>query len=70
MKSSALGLALKQEAKCNSEIAYCALLYEVSVGTLISLPNAYAGCGRPTLNFIERFWLRSLRSAFMLTHMN
>ena len=25
------------------------------VGTLISLTIAYASCGRPTLNFIERF---------------
>ena len=27
------------------------------VRTLISLTNAYAGCGRPTLNFAERFCL-------------
>ena len=28
-------------------------LYQLFVGTLISLTNAYASCGRPTLNFIE-----------------
>ena len=27
------------------------------VRTLISRTNAYAGCGRPNLNFIERFVL-------------
>ena len=32
-------------------------------GPLILLTNEYAGCGRPTLNFIERFWLGSVRSA-------
>ena len=30
-------------------------LYGLFVRTLISVTNAYAGCGRPTLNFIERF---------------
>ena len=30
---------------------------ELFVRTLISRTNAYAGCGRPTLNFIERFVL-------------
>ena len=34
------------------------------VGTLISLINAYAGSGRPTLNFVERFDLgRSVPTA-------
>ena len=37
-------------------------LYKLFVRTLISLTNAYAGCGRPTLNFIERFELGSVRS--------
>ena len=36
------------------------------VRTLISLTNAYAGCGRPTLNCIGRFWLESVRSASKL----
>ena len=27
---------------------------ELFVGTLISLTNVYAGCGRPTLNFMGR----------------
>ena len=31
-----------------------AWLYELFVGTLLSLTNAYAGCGRYTLNCIER----------------
>ena len=36
-------------------------LYELFVRTLISPTNAYAGCGRPTTNFIECFVLgRSL----------
>ena len=30
-------------------------LFRLFVRTLISLTNAFAGCGRPTLNFIERF---------------
>ena len=33
-----------------------------TVWTLISRRNAYAGCGRPALNFIECFELGSLRS--------
>ena len=41
-----------------------AWLYELFVGKLISLTNAYAGCGRPTLNFIERIDLgRSVPTA-------
>ena len=32
-----------------------AWLYGLFVRTLISVTNAYAGCGRPTLNFTERF---------------
>ena len=47
----------------------CALLarltlYGLFIRTLISLTNAYAGCRRPTLNFIERFDLdRSVPTA-------
>ena len=34
-------------------------LYELFVGTLLSLANAYASCGRSTLNCIERLtWVR------------
>ena len=34
-------------------------LYELFVGTLLSLTNAYASCGRSTLNCIERLtWVR------------
>ena len=36
-------------------IACLTWLYELLVRTLISRTNAYAGCGRPTLNFIEHF---------------
>ena len=36
-------------------------LYGLFVRKLISRTGAYAGCGRPTLNFIERFELESLR---------
>ena len=36
------------------------------VKTFISRTNAYAGCGRPTLNFIERFWLGWVRLVFKL----
>ena len=51
-----------------SEVCFACLtwLYGLFVRTLISLTNAYAGCGRPTLNFIERFWLGSVRSASKL----
>ena len=37
-------------------------LYGLFVRTLIPLTNAYTDCGRPTLNFIERFRLGSVRS--------
>ena len=37
-------------------------LYGLFVRTLISLTNAYTDYSRPTLNFIERFRLRSVRS--------
>ena len=41
-----------------------AWLYQLFVGTLISLTNAYVGYGRLTLNFIERFDLgRSVPTA-------
>ena len=40
--------------------AYVTWLYGLFVRTFISLTNAYATCGRPTLNFIERFWLGSV----------
>ena len=49
-----------------SDVCFACLarLYELFVGTLISLTNAYAGCGRPTLNYIERFDLgRSVPTA-------
>ena len=39
-------------------------LYGLFVRTLMPLTNAYTGCGRPTLNFIERFDLgRSVPTA-------
>ena len=39
-----------------SDVCFACLawLYQLFVGTLISLTNVYAGCGRPKLNFIER----------------
>ena len=48
-----------------SEVCFACLtwLYGLFVRTLISRTNAYAGCDRPTLNFIERFRLGSVRSA-------
>ena len=47
---------LKNRMSKNDVCFAClAWLYELFVGTLISLRNAYAGCGRPTLNVIERF---------------
>ena len=48
-----------------SDVCFSCLawLYELFVGRLISLTNVCAGCGRPTLNFIERYFLLgSLRS--------
>ena len=41
-------------------------LYGLFVRTLMLLTNAYAGCGRHILNFIELFWLRSVRSVSKL----
>ena len=51
-----------------SEVCFACLtwLYGLFVRTLISRTNAYAVCGRHTLNFIERFWLGSVRSASKL----
>ena len=49
-----------------SEVCFACLtwLYGLFVRTLISRTNAYAGCGRPTLNFIEHFDLgRSVPTA-------
>ena len=46
------------------------LTHGLFAGTLTSLTNAYAGCGRHTLYFIERFWLESVRSATDITEMN
>ena len=47
-------------------------LYNLFSVPLISLTNAYTGCGGPTLNFVERFWfwLGSVRSASKTTQMN
>ena len=42
-------------------------LYGLFVRTLISITNTYAACGRCTLNFIERFWLGSVRAASKLS---
>ena len=52
-----------------SEVCFACLawLYGLFVRTLISFTNAYAGCGRPTLNFIEHFWLGPVRSASKLS---
>ena len=41
-------------------------LYGLFVRTLMLLTNAYTGCGRHILNFIELFRLRSVRSASKL----
>ena len=49
-----------------SDVCFVCLarLYEMFVGTLISLTNAIAGCARPTLNYIEPFDLgRSVPTA-------
>ena len=55
---------------CYYTYVWCSLarLYELFVGTLISVTNAYAGCGRLTLNFIKcidlgRFKGRSIPTA-------
>ena len=42
-----------------------AWLYQLVSVPLILLTNAYEGCGRPTLHFVERFWFGfgSVRSA-------
>ena len=44
-------------------------LYHLFSVPLILLTNAYTGCGRPTPNFVERFyfWLGSVRSASKIT---
>ena len=51
-----------------SEVCFACLtwLYGLFVRKLISLKNAQDGCGRPTLNFIEFFWLGSVHSASKL----
>ena len=51
-----------------SEVCFACLAWfcGLFVRTLVSLTNAYAGSGRPTLKFIERFWLGSVRSASKL----
>ena len=46
--------------------AYLTWLCGLLVRTLISRTNAYTGCGRPTLNFMEVFWLGSVHSASKL----
>ena len=44
-------------------------LYGLFVRTLISRTNAYASCGKPTLNFIEHFYLgHSVRTETSLRH--
>ena len=47
--------------------AYLTWLDGLFVRTFISLTNAYAGCGRFILNFIEVFWLGSVHLASKLT---
>ena len=51
-----------------SEVGFACLtwLYGLFFWTLVSLKNAYTSCGRPTQNFIGRFWLGSVRSASKL----
>ena len=65
---STVGQMTAKKEMCLSEVCFACLswLYGLFVRTLISRTNAYAGCGRPTLNFIERFWLESVRSASKL----
>ena len=52
-------VASGKERNVASDVCFACLtwLYGLFVRRLISLTNAFAGCGRPTLNFIERFWL-------------
>ena len=47
-------------------------LYHLFSVPLILLTNTYISFGRPTLNFVERFWLwlGSVRSASKITQMN
>ena len=65
---STIGQMTAKNEMWASEVCFTCLtwLYRLFVRTLISRTNAYAGCGRPTLNFIERFWLGSVRLAFKL----
>ena len=51
----------KQCVLCFPGLAW---LYQLFVGTLISVTNTYTGCDRPTINFIEHFDLsRSVPTA-------
>ena len=52
-----------------SEVCFACLtwFYGLLVRTLMLLTKAYAGCGRPTLNLIERVWLGSVHSASNLS---
>ena len=64
VKESTVGQLKNKMSTIGKCFACLAWLYELFVGTLISLTNAYADCGRPTLNFIERFVLgRSVPTA-------
>ena len=53
VRESLMGRKMWMSNVCFACLACLAWLYELFVGTLISLRNA--GCGRPTLNFIEHF---------------
>ena len=50
-----------RRTKCGNVLCF-PWLHGLFVRTLMSRADADAGCGRPTLNFIERFELGSLRS--------
>ena len=52
--------------KCGWVECVGSLLGSWFIRMLISLTNAYTGCGRPALNFIECFWLGSVCSASKL----
>ena len=59
---SSMSSGEEQNEILESEVCFSCLTwpYRPFVRTFISLTNAYAGCSRPTLNFIERFWLGSV----------
>ena len=64
MSATQVYLPIVKKEMSTTQVCFACLtwLYGLFVGTLVSLTNAYADCGRPTLFSIERFRLVPVRS--------